>query len=96
MSTTARVYPRQAWVLMPSYKPKEVTVIKPYGTYSPGVKEWDIIESGKSYHHAYLYASKEVAIATGKDLCLRMQLALNKRQISLDKKIAALNKAEKE
>jgi len=32
---TPRIYPRKAWVLMPSFKPQEVEIVKPYGSWVP-------------------------------------------------------------
>lgn len=91
---TKRQYPRQAWVLQPSFKPKEVTVTKPYSTWNKS-EEWDVTEGGKSYHKDSLFPSMSVAITNGRDLVEKQRADIAKRQATLEKRIAALDKAEK-
>lgn len=89
MSNEKRVYPRQAWILMPSFKPKEVTVVKQYYN-----KDWDKLESGKLVNVVDLHATKAAAITAGREAVIKTQADIAKRQINLDKKVVALNKAE--
>lgn len=88
-----RQYPRQAWVLLPSFKPKEVTITKPYGSMS-SVEDWDMADSGKSYHKDSLFPSMAEAISHGRDQVEKLKADLAKRQDTLNKRIAALDKAE--
>lgn len=88
----ARQYPREAWVLMPSFKPKKVTVIKVYKSWDrPG--EWDVAESGKLYHHTVLFETVEQAVADGREQVAKQQADLTKRQVALNKRISELEKA---
>lgn len=90
MNTT---YPFQAWVLMPSFKPKEVTIVKQYISSSP---EYQESASSSLYHKDDLYPSKAIAIATGRELLVKQKATLDKRLETLNKKQAALDKAEAE
>lgn len=89
-----RQYPRQAWVLQPSFKPKEVAVVRPYSTWNSS-EEWDVVEGGKSYHKDSLFPSVAAAIANGREQVEKQRLDIAKRQATLEKRIAALDKAEK-
>lgn len=87
----SRQYPRQAWVLTPSFKPKEVTIIKPYG----GIcDEWDVAEGGKLYHKDLLFHSVSDAITNGRAQVESQKADIVKRQERLSKRITALDKAE--
>ncbi|QJD98649.1 hypothetical protein HH212_00155 [Massilia forsythiae] len=90
-----RKYPRQAWVLMPSFKPAEVTLKKPYGSFC-GSEDWDLTEKGKPYHKDSLYLSKSAAIAAGREQVEQQRADIAKRQEKMNKRIAALDKAEKD
>lgn len=89
-----RKYPRQAWMLMPSFKPVEVTVTaKAYK--SDDYSDWDRLSSGKSVHFECLYKTQADAIAVGREQVAKAEADLLKRRANLDKKIKALDKAEK-
>ena len=88
-----RKYPRQAWVLLPSFKPKEVTITKQYGSWS-SAEDWDLADSGKSYHKDSLFPSMSAAVAHGRAQVEKQAADIAKRQATLEKRIAALNKAE--
>lgn len=90
----SREYPRQAWVLMPSFKPVEVTITKPYGSWG-NVSDWDVATSGKHYHYEVLYPSRTAAIAAGREKVKEVQADIDKRQLNLNKRIASLDKANK-
>lgn len=88
-----RQYPREAWVLLPSFKPKAVTIIKPYGAMS-SLEGWDVADTGKHYHIDQLHASKGAAVAAGRAKIEVLTADIAKRQDTLSKRIAALDKAE--
>lgn len=89
-----REYPRQAWILMPSFKTVEITITKPAHTYGTMFEDWDWASNGKSYHIKNLYRSKEAAIEAGRQRIEELRADIAKRQATLDKRIAALDKAE--
>ena len=92
--TKPATYPYTAWVLQPSFKPKEVTFVKHDEGWSGedyGCKS----ESGKVYSRVAIHATKADAITFGHAEVRRMQLALDKKQESLNKKREALTKAAK-
>jgi hypothetical protein len=93
LDKTTRTYPRQAWVLQPSFKPKEVTITQPYSSWG-GASEWDLAEGGKHYHHTDLHPTKAAAIAAGREKLVAAQADVDKRQATVTKRAAALDKAE--
>lgn len=89
-----RKYPRQAWMLQPSFKPVEVTVVKrPYPHSYPDLDE---LSTGKTEHIESLYPTKAAAIAAGREAVAKAEADLLKRRANLDKKIKSLDKAETE
>lgn len=86
-----RTYPYKAWVLMPSFKPKEVELVEKYSAY---YTEYDQAAGGKSYHLSELHHSKSAAIAEGRERAAKQSADLAKKQASLAKRIAELDKAE--
>ncbi|MFS2027111.1 hypothetical protein [Massilia sp. CT11-137] len=90
-----RQYPRQAWVLLPSFKPKELTITQRSHPYSSMFESWDLASDGKSYHFEKLHPNKDAAIAAGRDLIEKARANIAKRQETMNKRIAALDKAEK-
>lgn len=90
--TPTRKYPRKQWVLMPSFKPVKVTITKLYSTW--GNRDWDQTDTGKTYHVAHLYPSKDAAITSGRAQVIKSQAEIVKRQTNLDKKVVVLDKAE--
>jgi hypothetical protein len=92
MSTEKRKYPYNAWMLQPSFKPVEVRVVK--RAYLHSYHEYDELESGKTVHINNLYPTKAAAIAYGRQQVEKTEADLVKRRENLNKKIAALNKAE--
>jgi len=91
-----RQYPRQAWVLLPSFKPKEVTITQRSHPHSTMFEDWDLASDGKSYHFEKLHPSKGAAIAAGRELIEKARADIAKRQDTMNKRIVALDKAEKE
>lgn len=89
-----REYPRQAWVLLPSFKPEEVTVTGPSHPYSTMFEDWEATSKGKGYHLKSLFESKAAAIENGREQIEKQRADLAKRQNTLNKRIAALDKAE--
>lgn len=87
-----RNYPYTAWILQPSFKPKEVELVKHYTSF--GDKDYgDETASGKVYRRDEIFSSKAEAIEEGWRRVEKQQADLEKRQESLDKKKTALTKA---
>ena len=91
-----RKYPRQAWVLQPSFKPKEITIVKRAYGYSSTYSGYDEADTGKTYHTVNLFDTKAAAIAAGREQIKKLQTDIARRQETVSKRIAALDKAEKE
>jgi hypothetical protein len=89
-----RTYPRQVWVLLPSFKPVEVTVVKRYASYN-SADYGDLTEKGKLYDVESMHQTKDDAIAAGRKKCKALQDDIDKRQATLNKRWDALDKAEK-
>jgi len=89
----SRTYPRQVWVLMPSFKPVEITVIEKYKSWG-GEYDGDVTAVGKIYHISAIFESKEDAIKDGRERCVKMRADIAEREEKLRKKITALDKAE--
>lgn len=88
---SARTYPYKAWVLMPSFKPVEVELVRNYGVY------YDETANGKIYHIEHsLHPTKAAAIAAGRKKIDEQQADIAKRLERINKRIAALDKAERE
>lgn len=87
-------FPYAGWVLMPSFKPKEITFVRQYetrwGTKKPTYHQ---PESGKEYHVDDIYKSKTDAIRVGHKRLNEQQEALDKKQLNLNKRRAVLEKA---
>lgn len=92
---TDRTYPRQAWVLQPSFRPKEITLVRKYSSYS-STDYGDESDTGKVYPPNAMFDTKADAIEAG-HMRLNKQIAtLDKQRIAIDKRAAALKKAEKQ
>lgn len=87
-----RVYPRTVWVLMPSFKPMAVEVVKKYG--SPYHDYGDLTAKGKCCAVGAMYDTQEQAIAFGRAEVERQRADIAKRTDNMNKRIAALDKAE--
>lgn len=91
-----RTYPYKAWTLQPSFKPVEVELVSQYGCWGSGC-DWDKTEKGKCFNvERDLYPTKAAAIAVGRERVAAQQADLAKRQERLNKRIAALDKAERD
>lgn len=88
-----RTYPREAWVLQPSFKPVKVVLVKKYDSWS-GEDIGDFSDKGKLYSPESMFDSKEKAIEEGRNRCAKISADLDKRTDNLCKKIATLDKAE--
>ena len=88
-----RIYPRNVWVLQPSLKPVEVTVIEKYKSWG-GEYDGDLTAKGKLFSVESMFDSKEDAIKAGRYRCAAIRSDIDKREETLRKKIAALDKAE--
>lgn len=90
---TNRIYPRTVWVLHPSFKPVAVEVVKKYG--SPYHDYGDLTEKGKCYSVAAMHETKAEAIQVGRWEVERLRADIAKRTETMNKRIAALDKSEK-
>ena len=86
---TSTVFPYKGWVLSPSFKPVERTIVGP--SYSP---RWHTTESGKQYHISDIFPTKEAAIADGRIKIAAQMADVKKREANVLKRQAALDKAE--
>lgn len=89
-----RTYPRIEWILLPSFKPKQIHVVEPAHEYSTMFADWDRDDTGKCYHIEKLYPTAKAAIASGREQVEKMAADIAKRQETIKKRIAALDKAE--
>lgn len=89
-----RIYPRKVWVLMPSFKPVEIEVVKPYGARA-SQDFGDLTEKGKHYPVAAMHETKAEAIQVGRWEVERLRAGIAKRTETMNKRIAALDKAER-
>ena len=78
-----RTYPRAVWVLMPSFKPKEVEVVRKYG--SNYHDYGDLTAAGKLYAPFDMFPTKRAAIEAG-------WLRVDKQKADLDKRLCAIKK----
>lgn len=95
MNEQQRTYPYTAWVLQPSFKPKQVELTRAYGSWGTA-SDYDSTSTGKPYHLSELLISQKDAIAAGRQALERQRIDLDKKLVSLAKKQEALDKAEKE
>lgn len=84
-------FPYTAWVLMPSFKPVEITLVE--AQRFPFSDQWHKAESGKTYAVGSIYSAKHAAIAAGHVELIKQQAALDKKQANINKRRAALEKA---
>lgn len=90
---TKRTYPRKVWILKPSFKPVEITVITQYRSYND-IDHGDVSESGKLYTVSEMFDSKMAAIIGGRARLDAQQEKLKKKFDEIVKKYAVLFKAE--
>lgn len=91
-----RQYPRKVWVLQPSFKPKQINIVEPAHEYSTMFLDWDRDDTGKTYHIDKMLPTLGAAIAEGRAQIAKMRADIEKRQETMNKRIAALDKAEKD
>ncbi|MGU9816054.1 hypothetical protein ACU684_11760 [Pseudomonas sp. LF135] len=84
-------YPYMAWVLMPSFKPKEIEIVRE-GSRSNHYQHTDRNSSGKHYALSDLHETKADAVSAGLAKLEVQREAQAKRQESIDKKAAELAK----
>lgn len=90
---SARTYPYDGWVLLPSFKPKKVTFVKNYGSWS-GADYGDISDAGKYYPCSQIHESRSDAITEGHNRLNLQQARLDKQLAVMQKRRAELVKAE--
>lgn len=86
-------FPYKAWRLTPSFKPVEVEITGNNTGWNRRHKEVRA-SNGSNYQIGDLFESKALAIEDGRTSLRIQQELLNKRQATIDKKLAALAKAE--
>ncbi|MDH1236550.1 hypothetical protein [Stutzerimonas stutzeri] len=92
---TKRSYPYKAWILQPSFKPVEVELVGHYSDWGSH-QDWDRNQKGKAFNvKRDLYPNKAAAIAAGRKKIEEQQADIAKRLERINKRIAALDKAEK-
>jgi hypothetical protein len=91
----ARTYPYAAWVLKPSFRPAQVTLVREYDS-CQYANTWDVAESGKLYALSELFPTKESAIVAGWERVHDQEAKLTKQLESLQKKREQLTKAAKD
>lgn len=89
---TTRTYPYKAWILMPSFKPVEVSFVKAYSSFS-GYDYGDITSAGKTCAVNDIHATKEAAMEVGHARLEALRGKIERMQLGHDKKLAALKKA---
>lgn len=91
-----RTYPYKAWVLMPSFKPVEVELIASYSGFWSKSQSFEKTATGKVYEiGTELFPNKAAAIAAGRKKIDEQQADIAKRLERINKRIAALDKAER-
>lgn len=86
-----RTYPYTAWTLTPSFKPKQVTLVRNYHSGFGG--DWDQIEEGRLYSAADLFPTRDAAIDAGWTRIHEQEAKLAKMQDRINKKRENLAKA---
>ena len=86
-------FPYNAWVLQPSFKPKEVTLIEEKRWYGD---RCHLLDTVKAYLFSEIYPTKQAAIVAGRERIDKQREELNKRRERIDKRAAALDKAEQQ
>jgi hypothetical protein len=87
-----RDYPYAGWVLLPSFKPTEVTFVSAYKSFS-NEDYGDNSQGGKLYASSEIFPSKTAAILEGHARLRKQQADLDKKQTNINKRRAALEKA---
>lgn len=85
-------YPVIAWVLQPSFKPKQVTLNSYHSNY--GGVDWHKSDSGKAYNDNEVRFTQEEIILLGEQQLKKQQADLDKKQANIDKRKETLAKAK--
>jgi hypothetical protein len=88
-----RKYPRNVWVVSPAYIVKEVTIVKKC-EWSSYTDYGDITTAGKRYAPEAMHATKDAAIAWGREQIAAREAYLGKQHALLDARRIKLDKAE--
>jgi hypothetical protein len=91
-NTMELTYPYLAWTLMPSFKPVQIELVKHYESFSNDYG--DVSATGKRVYRADIFPTKEAAIAEGWKRIASQEADLAKLAANVEKKKAALRKAE--
>lgn len=85
-----RSYPRDVWVLQPSFRLKQVTVVRKYSCWG-STDHGDETEGRKRYAVSEMFATREEAITAGREQLKRQQADLTKKQENLKKRLDLLD-----
>lgn len=88
----SKSYPYQAWVLTPSFAPKEVTIVEP-GRWDSS--DWRRTTTDKRYYESEVFDSKELSIEGGWSRLEEQEAAIQKKIDSINKKKSILTKHSK-
>ncbi len=91
-SPNPRTYPYTGWVLLPSFRPFELTFTERYGSWSSN-DYGDQTETGKTYQTSEIFPTKGDAITEGRRRLAEQEARLAKQSAAIVKKRAALDKA---
>ena len=86
-------YPQTLWRLLPSFKPAEVVIAKEDNSFS---QKFLVSDSGKWLRFDEVYPTRAAAIAAGHEALAAQEAYIAKLQAGVNKKRAALIKAEGE
>ena len=81
-------FPYKGWVLTPGFKPVEKTFV------GLGYYDYHRSDGEKEYHPDNIFKDKASAIAWGREDLERQKSALDKKLANIEKRRAALDKAE--
>lgn len=88
----SRTFPYKAWVLTPSFKPKEVELVRAYKSFS-NEDYGDLTATTKLYARADIFGSKREAIEEGWRRVDKQKADLDKKLVNIMKKRRALQAA---
>ena len=90
----SKEFPYTAWRLTPSFKVEQVEIVGPYTGHRSWFRHYKADIKGRNHAPCELFATKAEAIGTGRRQLAGKEAKLAKMRANLDKKIAALDKAE--
>lgn len=89
----SQAFPYTAWLLLPSFKPCQVTIAKPCSGYGSMWAHLHEDEKGKTYNTNYLFSTKEECITDGWKRLSDQEAALETKFAKLRKRKETLGRA---